>query len=151
MVAQVRLWPEISFGGTFRLRSSGEFGFRFWNPDFGLCNRTRNRQTDFTSEKSVPKGGLQLRNPNPDFMDFPFTVQLGNPKKVICKTILVNSGLLFTNYACACRTAVPKDSFSNPFSDFPIERWKGKSKNKYFSVEVRFRISCSIANPKSGF
>ena len=41
---------------------------------------------------------------------------------MICKTVLVNSGLLFTNYACACKTAVPKDSFSNPFSDFPIER-----------------------------
>ena len=27
-----------------------------------------------------PQGGLQLRNPNPDFMDFPFTVRLGNPK-----------------------------------------------------------------------
>ena len=26
------------------------------------------------------QGGLQLRNPNPDFMDFPFTVRLGNPK-----------------------------------------------------------------------
>ena len=27
-----------------------------------------------------PQGGFQLRNPNPDFMDFLFTVQLGNPK-----------------------------------------------------------------------
>ena len=77
MVVQVRLWPEISFWGTFRLRSIGEFGFRFWNPDFEFCNRTRNPKTDFTSEKSVPKGGFQLRNSNPDFMDFPFTVQLG--------------------------------------------------------------------------
>ena len=30
-------------------------------------------------------------------------------RKRICKTVLVNSGLLFTNYACACKT----DSFSN--------------------------------------
>ena len=28
-----------------------------------------------------PQGRFQLRNPNPDFMDFLFTVRLGNPKK----------------------------------------------------------------------
>ena len=28
-----------------------------------------------------PQGGFQLRDPNPDFMDFLFTVRLGNPKK----------------------------------------------------------------------
>ena len=39
-----------------------------------------------------------------------------------CKTILVNSGLLFAKYAYACKTAVLKNSFSNPFSDFSIER-----------------------------
>ena len=27
------------------------------------------------------QGGFQLRNPNPDFMDFHFTVRLGNPKE----------------------------------------------------------------------
>ena len=46
----------------------------------------------------------------------------GEIRKRICKTILVNSGLLLANYACACNTAVLKDSFSNPFSDFSIER-----------------------------
>ena len=61
-------------------------------------------------------------------------------QKRICKTILVKHGLLFAKYACACKTAVLKDSFSNPFSDFPIERWKWKSKNRYLSVEIRFRI-----------
>ena len=47
-------------------------------------------------------------------MDFPFTIRLENLKKDL-KVILVNSGLLFTYYACACKTAVPKDSFSNLF------------------------------------
>ena len=28
-----------------------------------------------------PQGEFQLRNPNPDFLDFLFTVRLGNPKK----------------------------------------------------------------------
>ena len=54
-------------------------------------------------------------------MDFALSVRLGIRKR-ICKTILMNSGLLFANYASACKTAVPKDSFSNPFSDLPIER-----------------------------
>ena len=40
------------------------------------------------------QGGFQLRNPNPDFMDFHFTVRVGN-RKEDCKTILVNSGLFF--------------------------------------------------------
>ena len=60
-----------------------------------------------------PQGGFQLRNPNSNFLDFPFCRSI-EIRKRICKTVLVNSGLLFTNYACACKTAVPKDSFSNP-------------------------------------
>ena len=73
-------------------------------------------------------------------MDFllPFDWEI---QKRICKTILVKHGLLFAKYACACKTTVLKDSFSNPFSDFPIEWWKWKSKNRYLSVEIRFRIS----------
>ena len=58
-------------------------------------------------------------------MDFLFTVRW-EIRKRICKTVLVNSGVLFVNYACACKTAV-------------------------LSVKIRFRISRSIANPKSGF
>ena len=49
------------------------------------------RISDFAIEHELRKwislreicrqGGFQLRNPNPDFMDFLFTVRLGNPKK----------------------------------------------------------------------
>ena len=60
------------------------------------------------------------RNPSSGWISFlPFDWEI---RKRICKTILVNSGLLFAKYACACKTAVLKDSFSNPFSDFSIER-----------------------------
>ena len=62
-----------------------------------------------------PQGGFQLRNPNPDFKDFLFTVRW-EIRKSICKTVLVNNGVLFVNYACACKTAV-------------------------LSVKIRFRIS----------
>ena len=40
------------------------------------------RISDFVIEREIrSQGGFQLRNPNPDFMDFLFTVRLGNPKK----------------------------------------------------------------------
>ena len=105
-----------------------------------------------------PHGGFQLRNPNPDFMDFLFTVRFRNPKKdlqnyfeivnsfdnyaLACEQALClgknseeregkgGERALFAfpsphparlkacskaNYACAYKTAVLKDSFSNPF------------------------------------
>ena len=52
----------------------GKSRFRFWNPNFG-----------FHLREFRPQDGFQLRNPNPDFTDFLFTVQLGNPKKGFAK------------------------------------------------------------------
>ena len=98
-----------------------------------------------------PQGGFQLRNPNPDFMDFLLYRMIGKSEKEFAKLILLNSGLLFANYACACKTAVLKNSFSNPFSDFPNKRKERKSKRRYPSIEIPFRISRSISNPKSVF
>ena len=61
-------------------------------------------KTNFTSEKSVGH-----------FMVLPFTFRLGNPKRIV----LVNSGLLFANNECVCKTAVLKNCLSIPLSDFP--------------------------------
>ena len=53
-------------------------GFKFWNPE---------RISDIAIEREIqkwispPEDGFQLGNPNPDFMDFAFSVRLGNPKK----------------------------------------------------------------------
>ena len=92
---------------------------RLGNPDLDF----QNLNPDFPIEREIrPQGGFPLRNPNPFFFWIPLLPFDWKIRKRVCKTILVNSGLLFTNYACACKTAVPKDSFSNPFSDFPIER-----------------------------
>ena len=70
--------------------------FRLGNPDFGLCNRTRNPKTDFASEKSVLMVDfnyeIQIRISWIRFL--PFDWEIG---KRICKTLLVNSGLLFAN------------------------------------------------------
>ena len=38
-------------------------------------------ENGFHLQEIRPQGEFQLRNPNPDFMDFFFTVRLGNPKK----------------------------------------------------------------------
>ena len=52
-----------------------------------VCGRLGNPESNAKSENGFhlreirPQGGFQLRNPNPDFMDFLFTVRLGNPKK----------------------------------------------------------------------
>ena len=45
---------------NIRLPSIGKPGFRFWNPDFGFCNRTRNPFSDFTFEKSVLRVDFNL-------------------------------------------------------------------------------------------
>ena len=67
----------------------------------------------FHLREICPQDGCQLRNPNPDFMDFLFTVRLRNPKKD-CKTVLVNSGVFFAvvNYACARGRYNSKDSLT---------------------------------------
>ena len=84
------------------------------NPDFG-----------FHLQEIRPHGRFQLRNPNPDFLDFVFTVRFGNPKKDLqnCSREQRSS---FVNYAWACKTAVLKDSFSNPYR---ISQSNGKIEN----------------------
>ena len=71
-------------------------------------------------------------------------------RKRICKTILVNSGLRFANYVCACKTAVFQILFHVRIS-LPKKRKEREWKNRYLSVEIRFQISRSIANQKSWF
>ena len=101
------------------------------------------------------KSGFRILQPNAKsksgFDGFSFLPFAWEIRKRIYKTMLVNSGLLFANYACACKTTVLKNFFSNSFSDFPKRRKERKSKNRYLCGKIRFRISRSIANPKSGF
>ena len=104
---------------------------RLGNPDLDFEIRISDLQSNAKSENGFhlrenrPQGGFQLGNPITDFMDFLFTVRLGNPKKD-SQNCLVNWGLLFAYYASACKTAVPKDSFSNPFFGFPNRSVKMK-------------------------
>ena len=77
-------------------------------------------------------------------MDFLFTVRL-EIRKRICKTILVNSGLLFAKYACACKTAVLKDSLR-------ISQSNAKNENPKTDISALksvfgFRVRLQIRNP----
>ena len=53
------------------LRSIGKSGFRFWNPDFGFCNRTRNPSSGWISIKKSKSG----------FHWFPFHRSIGKSEK----------------------------------------------------------------------
>ena len=97
--------------GAYRLRSIGKSGFR-------VLQSNAKSENGFQLREIRPYGGFQLRNPNPDFMDFLLLFDW-EIRKRICKTIIVNCGLLFANYAWACKAAVLKNCLSNRFSDFP--------------------------------
>ena len=138
---------------TLGLRWIGKSVFRF-NLKSGF------RISDFAIEREIRKRILPPRNPSSGcipikksksgFHGFPFYHSIRKSVKGFAK-LLSWTAVFFATYAYASKTVVLKDSFSSLFSDFPVERTKWKSKNRYLSVEIRFRISRSISNPKSGF
>ena len=67
---------------TLRLRWIGKSVFRFnLKSGFRILQSNAKSENGFYLREIRPQGGFQLRNPNPDFMDFRFTILLGNPKK----------------------------------------------------------------------
>ena len=55
---------------------------RLGNPDLDF----ENLNPDFPIEREIrPQGGFQLRNPNPDFLDFPFCRSIGKSEKGFAK------------------------------------------------------------------
>ena len=121
-----------------------------WKSGFRILQSNAKSENRFHLRGIRPQGGFQLRNPNPDFMDFLFTVRLGNPKKDL-QNCSREQRSFFANYARACKTAVFKDSQFQSLFGFPNRTVERKSKKRFLSVEIRFWISRSIANPKSGF
>ena len=81
LINRLLWWSHITVQ-DLTLRSIGKSGFRI------LQSKTENRFHRFHRfhlREIRPQGGFQLRNPNPDFMDFLFTVRWGNPKKGLAK------------------------------------------------------------------
>ena len=120
-------WVKTLYG-CIRL-GNPDLDFQNLNLDFPIEREIRKR---ISPPRNPSSGWISIKKSKSGFLGFPFLSFDWEIRKRICKTVLVNSGLLFTNYACACKTALPKNSFANPFSDFPIERQKGKSKKSRF-------------------
>ena len=140
-----QLCPETSTWKSKRNQAPNEVSdCSTGNKDFRFCNRKRNPKTDFTSNKSVLMVDFDYEiliwTLWISFLPFDWEI-----RKRICKTILVNSGLLFANDACACKTAV----FEILFRISQKKRKEREWKNRYLIVEIRFQISRSIANQKS--
>ena len=95
-----------------------EIWFRFWNPDLGFYNRTRNPKTDFTSNKSVLNVDSNLKHSNLDFVDF-FIYRLnGKYEKGFAKRFPWTVVFFLANYACTFKTTVLENSLKNAFSNF---------------------------------
>ena len=117
-----------------------EIWFRFWNPDLGFYNRTRNPKTDFTSKKSVLNVDSNLKHSNLDFVDF-FIYRLnGKYENGFAKRFPAN-------YACTFKTTVLANSLKNAFSNFPPKsRKKGYPRRDFsvlksaFGYDARFQI-----------
>ena len=142
-VWQPLCWAKMldCLAGAYRLRSIGKSGFR-------VLQSNAKSENGFHLREIRPYGGFQLRNPNMDFMDFLLLFDWEIRKRT-CKTILVNCGLLFANYAWACKAVVLKNCLSNPFSDFPKNGKKGNSRPDISVLKsvFRFRVRLQIQNP----
>jgi len=146
-----QLCPETSTRKSKRNQARNEVSeCSTGNKDFRFCNRKRNPKTDFSSNKSVL------------MVDFDYEIQIWilwisflpfdwEIRKRICKTILVNSGLLFANDACACKTVFFKILFQ---FGFPPHQKKKKEKKGNERTDIsalksvfRFRVRLQIRNP----
>ena len=114
------------------------------------CIRLGNLDLDFeiriSPTRNPSSGWISIT----DFMDFLFTVRLGNTNKDL-QNYSHEQHSSFCDYPCACKTAVLRDSFFKSFFRFPNHMEQRKSKNRYLSIEIHFRISRLIANLKSRF
>ena len=121
-----------------RVRSIGKSGFRFSKSKSGFPNRTRNPKTDFTSEKPVLRVDF-----NPDFMDFFFTVRLGNPKLFSLTVVFFLLSMrararplfLRTVFQILFRISQQISQRWNPFSDFTFDC---KSETRILKSKSRF-------------
>ena len=162
------MW-RIWLGTSYIQKKSGVEIWLFWVPfDWEI------RISDFAIEREIRKQTSPPRSPSSWWISitksksalhgFALYRSIGKSEKEFAKLFSWTVVFFLLIYACACKTTVLKNCVSNPFSDFPPsplppnpllkkkeKRKERESKNRYLSVETRFRISCSIVNPKSGF
>ena len=85
--------------GCVRL-GNPDLDFQNLNPDFPIEREIRKR---ISPPRNPSSGWISIKKSKSGFHGFPFYRSIGKSE-----TILVNSGLLFAKYACACKTAVLK-------------------------------------------
>ena len=125
---------------------------RLGNPDFGFCNRTVAREIRkwISPSRNPFSGWIPIKKSKSGFHGFPFYRQIGKSEKGIAKLFSWTAVFFLLIMRARARPLFLGTVFQIRFG-FPNRRVKGKSKNRYLSFEIRFRISRSIANPKSGF
>ena len=131
---------------TLGLRWIGKSVFRFnLKSGFRILQSNAKSENGFYLREIRPQGGFQLRNPNPDFMDFRFTILLGNLQKDSQNCSRERRSFLLLTRARA-RTLFLRTVFQILF---PIFQSNGKNENpktdisalkSVFGFHVRFQI-----------
>ena len=79
-----------------------------WLRSIGKSGIERKIRKWISPSTNPSSGWISIKKSKSGFHGFPFYRSIGKIRKRICKTILVNSGLLYAYYACAC---VPRPAF----------------------------------------
>ena len=111
---------------------------RLRNSDFGFCNRTRILKL-ISPPRNPSSWWISINKFRSEFHRFSFLPFDWKIRKWLCKTILMNSGLLFGNCECACKTVVLKKCLLNHVSHPPPptlqnKRKERESKNRYLQM-----------------
>ena len=118
---------------------------RLRNSDFGFCNRTRILKL-ISPPRNPSSWWISINKFRSEFHRFSFLPFDWKIRKWLCKTILMNSGLLFGNCECACKTVVLKKCLLNPVSHPPPPppKTKGKKGNPRTDISRWFPIELTL-------
>ena len=103
--------------------------FQNLNLDFPIEREIRKR---ISPPRNPSSGWISIKKSKSGFFGFPFLSFDWEIRERTCKTVLVNSGRLFTNYACACKTAVQQVLHAG---------WKSSFRTGTFNI-VKYYIFC---------
>ena len=118
---------------------------RLRNSDFGFCNRTRILKL-ISPPRNPSSWWISINKFRSEFHRFSFLPFDWKIRKWLCKTILMNSGLLFGNCECACKTVVLKKCLLNHVSHPPPPppKTKGKKGNPRTDISRWFPIELTL-------
>ena len=109
---------------------------RLGNPDFGFAIEREMRKR-ISPPRNPSSGWISIRKSNYRFHGFPFYRSIGKTEKGFAKLFSWTAVYFLLIMRGRTRPLFLRTVFQILFFDFPIERWKWKSKNRYLSVEIR--------------